>query len=198
MRAAFSVSFPSRNSFASSRFPTSGATVDHVPPLPRRSLSSSHTRGVGARSGRLRRRLVEADGADHRGRRAGRPRGRFRAPRVCPAAIRAWSSFRPIEQFRPDYVFLTPDKYAFDFIVVIAPPGAACRARRSTSSTLRRCEHRATLPDSTCSAASSASRRSTHVAGAAPRCCPACRTTAFTGCSAMRRSVCSFSAGTRS
>jgi hypothetical protein len=29
----------------------------------------------------------------------------------------------PIEQFRADYVFLTPDKYAFDFVSVIAPPG---------------------------------------------------------------------------
>jgi hypothetical protein len=27
----------------------------------------------------------------------------------------------PIEQFRPDYVFLTPDKYAFDYISVVAP-----------------------------------------------------------------------------
>ncbi|AKT40406.1 IgGFc-binding protein [Chondromyces crocatus] len=32
--------------------------------------------------------------------------------------------FPPIEQFRPDYVFLTPDKYAFDFVTVIAPPDA--------------------------------------------------------------------------
>ena len=30
----------------------------------------------------------------------------------------------PIEQFRPDYVFLTPDKYAFDFISVVASPQA--------------------------------------------------------------------------
>jgi hypothetical protein len=30
----------------------------------------------------------------------------------------------PIEQYRSDYIFLTPDKYAFDFIIVIAPPGA--------------------------------------------------------------------------
>lgn len=27
----------------------------------------------------------------------------------------------PTEQFRPDYVFLTPDKYAFDFVSVVAP-----------------------------------------------------------------------------
>jgi len=30
----------------------------------------------------------------------------------------------PIEQFRADYVFLTPDKYAFDFITIVAPPAA--------------------------------------------------------------------------
>ncbi|MGK3982438.1 IgGFc-binding protein [Sorangium sp. So ce136] len=30
----------------------------------------------------------------------------------------------PVEQFRQGYVFLTPDKYAFDFISVIAPPSA--------------------------------------------------------------------------
>lgn len=31
----------------------------------------------------------------------------------------------PIEQFRRDYVFLTPDKYAFDFVSVVAEPGVA-------------------------------------------------------------------------
>jgi hypothetical protein len=30
----------------------------------------------------------------------------------------------PIEQFRQDYVFLTPDKYAFDFVSIVAPPDA--------------------------------------------------------------------------
>jgi IgGFc binding protein len=30
----------------------------------------------------------------------------------------------PIEQWRSDYVFLTPDKYAFDFLVITAPFGA--------------------------------------------------------------------------
>ncbi len=30
----------------------------------------------------------------------------------------------PREQYRPDYVFLTPDKYAFDFIGIAAPPSA--------------------------------------------------------------------------
>lgn len=31
----------------------------------------------------------------------------------------------PLEQARTDYVFLTPDKYAFDFISIVAPFGAA-------------------------------------------------------------------------
>jgi hypothetical protein len=30
----------------------------------------------------------------------------------------------PLEQARPDYVFLTPDKYAFDYISVVAPVGS--------------------------------------------------------------------------
>lgn len=31
----------------------------------------------------------------------------------------------PIEQWRSDYVFLTPDKYAFDFVTLIAPTGTS-------------------------------------------------------------------------
>jgi hypothetical protein len=30
----------------------------------------------------------------------------------------------PLEQARTDYVFLTPDKYAFDFVTIVAPFGA--------------------------------------------------------------------------
>jgi hypothetical protein len=30
----------------------------------------------------------------------------------------------PVEQFRDNYVFLTPDKYAFDFARILAPVGA--------------------------------------------------------------------------
>jgi hypothetical protein len=29
-----------------------------------------------------------------------------------------------MEQFRASYVFLTPDKYNFDFVRIVAPPGA--------------------------------------------------------------------------
>ena len=32
--------------------------------------------------------------------------------------------YPPTEQFRQNYVFLTPDKYAFDFVVIVAPPVA--------------------------------------------------------------------------
>ena len=32
--------------------------------------------------------------------------------------------YPPTEQFRQSYVFLTPDKYAFDFVVIVAPPEA--------------------------------------------------------------------------
>jgi hypothetical protein len=31
----------------------------------------------------------------------------------------------PVEQYRSDYVFLTPDKYSFDFVLAIAPSGAS-------------------------------------------------------------------------
>lgn len=33
----------------------------------------------------------------------------------------------PVEQWREQYVFLTPDKYAFDFVTIVAPPTATVR-----------------------------------------------------------------------
>jgi hypothetical protein len=33
-------------------------------------------------------------------------------------------TYPPIEQFRPNYVFLTPDKYVFNFVEIVAPPSA--------------------------------------------------------------------------
>ncbi|HEX4351300.1 MAG TPA: hypothetical protein VHZ95_00275, partial [Polyangiales bacterium] len=30
----------------------------------------------------------------------------------------------PIDQFRRDYIFLTPDKYSFDFVTIVAPANA--------------------------------------------------------------------------
>jgi hypothetical protein len=45
-------------------------------------------------------------------------------PRGLPGGDPSFVIIPPVEQFRQDYVFLTPDKYVFDFIVVIAPPGS--------------------------------------------------------------------------
>ena len=33
----------------------------------------------------------------------------------------------PIGQYRREYVFLTPDRYAFDFVVIVAPAAAEVR-----------------------------------------------------------------------
>jgi hypothetical protein len=46
-------------------------------------------------------------------------------PRGLPGGDPSLIVVPPEEQFRTDYVFLTPDKYNFDFITVVAPPGAA-------------------------------------------------------------------------
>ena len=45
----------------------------------------------------------------------------------------------PIEQFRPNYVFLTPDKYAFDFIRVSAPANTKILLDGQELSTLAGC-----------------------------------------------------------
>jgi hypothetical protein len=45
-------------------------------------------------------------------------------PRGLPGGDPSLLIEPPVEQFRPDYVFLTPDKYAFDFISIVAPPTA--------------------------------------------------------------------------
>jgi len=44
-------------------------------------------------------------------------------PNNLPGGDPAFIHVPPTEQFRRSYVFLTPDLYAFDFIVVIAPRG---------------------------------------------------------------------------
>ncbi len=43
-------------------------------------------------------------------------------PRGLPGGDPSFLVVPPIEQFRKNYVFLTPDKYSFDFIRIIAPP----------------------------------------------------------------------------
>jgi len=42
-------------------------------------------------------------------------------PRGLPGGDPSMLVVPPREQFRADYVFLTPDKYAFDFVTVVAP-----------------------------------------------------------------------------
>jgi hypothetical protein len=45
-------------------------------------------------------------------------------PRGLPGGDPSLLVYPPTEQYRNNYVFLTPDKYAFDFVAIIAPPGA--------------------------------------------------------------------------
>jgi hypothetical protein len=45
-------------------------------------------------------------------------------PRGLPGGDPSLVMVPPIEQYRSDYVFLTPDKYIFDAILVMAPSGA--------------------------------------------------------------------------
>jgi hypothetical protein len=42
-------------------------------------------------------------------------------PNVYPGGDPAIIAVPPVEQYRPDYVFLTPQYYAFDFLTIIAP-----------------------------------------------------------------------------
>jgi hypothetical protein len=46
-------------------------------------------------------------------------------PNALPGGDPSLIVIPPIEQFRANYVFLTPDKYSFDFLRIIAPPGAS-------------------------------------------------------------------------
>jgi hypothetical protein len=45
-------------------------------------------------------------------------------PRGLPGGDPSFLIIPPLEQFRRSYVFLTPDKYNFDFVRIIAPPDA--------------------------------------------------------------------------
>lgn len=45
-------------------------------------------------------------------------------PRGLPGGDPSSIIIPPVQQFRKSYVFLTPDKYNFDFVRIIAPPGA--------------------------------------------------------------------------
>lgn len=48
-------------------------------------------------------------------------------PRRLPGGDPSFLIIPPVEQFRSSYVFLTPDRYAFDFLRIIAPPDAQVR-----------------------------------------------------------------------
>jgi IgGFc binding protein len=45
-------------------------------------------------------------------------------PKQYPGGDPSIITVPPVEQFRKDYIFLTPDKYAFDFVTIVAPPDA--------------------------------------------------------------------------
>lgn len=46
-------------------------------------------------------------------------------PKQYPGGDPSIIAVPPVDQFRKDYIFLTPDKYAFDFVTIVAPLGAA-------------------------------------------------------------------------
>ena len=66
--------------------------------------------------------LVGVAGRD-RGGRAGEPGGRRRSDGL-PGGDPSLTFVPPVEQWRADYVLLTPDKYTFDFLVITAPSDA--------------------------------------------------------------------------
>jgi hypothetical protein len=45
-------------------------------------------------------------------------------PNSLPGGDPSFILLPPVEQFRKDYLFLTPDKYAFDYVLIAAPKGA--------------------------------------------------------------------------
>lgn len=45
-------------------------------------------------------------------------------PSSLPGGDPSFILLPPVEQFRKDYLFLTPDKYSFDFVMIAAPKGA--------------------------------------------------------------------------
>jgi len=45
-------------------------------------------------------------------------------PRGLPGGDPSLVIYPPTEQYRTNYVFLTPDKYVFNFVAIVAPPGA--------------------------------------------------------------------------
>lgn len=61
-------------------------------------------------------------------------------PRGLPGGDPSFIVIPPIEQFRPNYVFLTPDKYAFDFLRITAPTNARVLLDGQDVTALSSCE----------------------------------------------------------
>lgn len=61
-------------------------------------------------------------------------------PRGLPGGDPSLLVIPPVEQFRQTYVFLTPDKYSFDFIRVVAPSGAIVQLDGDRIERLATCE----------------------------------------------------------
>lgn len=60
-------------------------------------------------------------------------------PRALPGGDPSLIIIPPIEQFRSSYVFLTPDKYSFDFVRIIAPADAEVALDEQRVSSLPTC-----------------------------------------------------------
>jgi hypothetical protein len=69
-------------------------------------------------------------------------------PRGLPGGDPSLLVIPPLEQYRQNYVFLTPDKYAFDFVRIVAPEGAAVELDGDRVDSLASCE-KATIPNFT-------------------------------------------------
>src|SRR5205823_2260570 len=67
---------------------------------------------------------IETDGAIHVGD-VQASQDASGVPRGFPGGDPSLLIVPPIEQWRSDYVFLTPDKYVFDFFAVLAPKGSS-------------------------------------------------------------------------
>jgi hypothetical protein len=61
-------------------------------------------------------------------------------PSDLPGGDPSLTIIPPVEQFRQSYVFLTPDKYSFDFVRIIAPPEAGVALDGQLVSELASCE----------------------------------------------------------
>jgi hypothetical protein len=76
-------------------------------------------------------------------------------PFTLPGGDPALIMVPPVEQWRSDYVFLTPNKYAFDFVQIVARPDARSSSTerdpvRDFADCTRRAPTAASRPRTTC------------------------------------------------